>query len=175
MMWSLLDLFRRRITSVARPATARPATTKRKGAARRWQPRLEVLEDRCVPSTSSIASNFNATAVAPGSTLWFNSVANVTAVGTASATIEVTNQTITFSDTKNGVTTPYTVSVPNAELILSSSAASATTTFNTALNEWVTTTPLGLVPSVSSLAIATPPAAISTQTMPARRRATKPT
>jgi hypothetical protein len=137
MTWSFLHSFFRRIRTVAPRAAG-----KRKRAARPRQPRLELLEDRTVPS--SIACNFNATAVAPGDTLWFTSVANVSGVGATSATIHVTHQTITFSDTLGGVTTNYSLSVPNADLTLSATATTATTTFNSSLDKWVTTAPTGL-------------------------------
>ena len=42
---------------------------------------LELLEDRVVPSTYSIVSNFNSTAIAPGNMIWFNSAASVSGVG----------------------------------------------------------------------------------------------
>ncbi len=138
-MWSLFELFRRRLIAAVRPASA-----KRKSPARRWRPLLEVLEDRTVPSTLSIASNFNGTGIPRGSTLWFASVVNVSGVASSVTNIYVTNQTITFSDTLNGVTTPYTLSVPNAVLTLSASATTATTTFNTSTNTWMTTSPTGL-------------------------------
>ena len=134
-MWSLCDLFRGRFVST----TARPAA-RRRGAPRRWQPCLEMLEDRCVPATvSTLSSSFNGTSISSGNTLWFNSVLNVAGVGTNLANVYITNQTITFSDTKNGVTTPYTLTVPNADIVLSATATTATTTFSSSLNEWVTT------------------------------------
>ena len=139
MTWSLFGLLRRRFA----PAR-RVVATLRKNPARRSRLQLEALEDRLVPAVSSIASSFNSTAIAPGSTIWFSSVLNPTNVGTNSITISVTNQTITFSDTMNGVTTPYTLNVPNAQITLSSSVTTATTTFNSALNQWVTTAPFGL-------------------------------
>src|SRR5579859_1131975 len=100
-MWSFFHWYHRFSNSVA----SRRTTRQRKALPRRPLG-LEVLEDRWVPTTtSSIAVNFNATAVAPGSYIWFNSVANVAGVGTNWCNIYVTNQTISFSDTLGGVTT----------------------------------------------------------------------
>src|SRR5262245_6324398 len=109
---SLFRLFRPLLNAAVRPAKA-----KRKNAPRHQRLWLELLEDRCVPT--SIASTFNASAIPAGSTIWFSSVAtSVTGVGTSPATIHVTNQTIAFSDTLNGVTTNYNLSLPNADLTL---------------------------------------------------------
>src|SRR6516165_12319963 len=114
MMSSLFDYLRRRLSQ-----TARRDTRNRKKPARRWQPSFEVLEDRTVPSTYSIASSFTASAVAPGGTLWFSSAAgSVTGFGSNPATIHVTNQTIAFADTLNGVTTSYNLALPDADLTL---------------------------------------------------------
>src|SRR4051812_44449113 len=79
----------------------------------RRRPSIEILEDRTVPTVYSIASTFTSTAIAPGGKIWFNSEVNtVTGVSGAPATIHVTNQTISFSDTNNGVTTNYNLSLP---------------------------------------------------------------
>src|ERR1700722_17083868 len=135
-MWSILDTFRRRLTS-----TAVRCMAKRKVTTSRALLRLEALEERYAPATlSSIASNFHATPIPSGDTLWFASVLNVTGVGSNAVTINVTNQTITFTDSLHSGT-PYTLTVPNAVVTLSASVTSATTTFNTSLNEWVTTAP----------------------------------
>ncbi len=64
---------------------------------RRYQPLLERLEDRLVPaSLSSISGNFNGTAIPANDTLWFSSVAQVHGLGSAPATIELSNQSISF-------------------------------------------------------------------------------
>ncbi len=139
-MWSIFDLFRRRIT-----APGSRAKPKRKPLVRQAKPWLEILEDRCVPTASTVSANFNAGAIAAGDTLWFNAAASVSGVGnTYAADVFVTNQTITFSDVKGGVTTPYTLNVPNAELTLIPGTTAATTTFNTTTNSWLTTAPSNL-------------------------------
>ena len=100
-----------------------------------------------VPTISSFASSFTATAIAPGRDLWFSAVASVTGVGAYPATIWVKNQTITFSDTKSGVTTNYTEVVPDAQLTVTPGATTGTTTFNSSLGAngtWITNDPSGL-------------------------------
>jgi Carboxypeptidase regulatory-like domain len=102
---------------------------------------VEELEGRCLPSTlgtSAITGNFNGTAIAAGSTIWFTSAFKVQGLPSAGATFDFTNDTIAF--TVNGQTT--TVDAPNAEVTLSPSASTATTTFDAAGNTWVTTLPM---------------------------------
>jgi hypothetical protein len=78
------------------------------------------------PGQSSIQSNFNGTPIAGGSYIWFTSVCKVNGVGATPVTIQVINQTITF--TVNG--TPYTLSVPNTTLTVSSTNKTAATSFS---------------------------------------------
>ena len=106
---------------------------------RRQQPSLDLLEGRVVPSTvSSITSNFNGTAIPAGDTIWFSSVAKVQGVGSSPVTLQVVDQTISF--TTNGVN--ETVNVPNTQLILSPTATSAATSFNAGSNTWQTSRPV---------------------------------
>jgi hypothetical protein len=108
--------------------------------ARRKKPNLEILEDRTVPSsTGFITSNFNGTAIHPGSTVWFNSIVKVTGVGAAGATIHIDQSTINY--TVNGQTTQ--VAVPEGTLVFLPNAASATTTFDPG-SGWTTTVPVGV-------------------------------
>ncbi len=140
MTWSILDLLRRRHTAAGRPSAA-----KRKSPPNRWRPLLEVLEDRTVPSTYTVSQTLNTTAIAPGDVLWFSSAASgMTGVGSSPANIWVTNQKITFSDTNGGVTTNYSLTVPDALLTVTPGGTSAATTFNSSLNQWVTNVPTGL-------------------------------
>jgi hypothetical protein len=101
-----------------------------------------VSGDVTVPSSApasegSIASNFNGTAIAAGDTLWFTSVLKASGLGKTAVTIQFVNQTITF--TANSTT--YTLPVPNAGITYSPTATTATTTFNTTTNSWVTVVP----------------------------------
>ncbi len=86
---------------------------------------------------TSIASNFNGTAIAAGSDIWFNAVFKLNNPSTAT-TIQFVNSSIVF---KSGTTT-YNVAVPNAIITFSAATTQATTVFNTTLNSWVTTVPL---------------------------------
>lgn len=75
--------------------------------------------------TSAISSNFNGTAIAAGDYVWFNAVLKVNGLGSAPATIFVTHASVTF--TANGQT--YTLTVPDSQIMLSSSFTLATTAF----------------------------------------------
>jgi len=89
-------------------------------------------------TTSTISSNFNGIAIAPGSDLWFTAIFRVSGVGPSGGTVQFVNSTITF--VANGVT--YHVAVPDAVFTFSPTATVATTSFNVALTRWETTAPL---------------------------------
>jgi hypothetical protein len=86
--------------------------------------------------TSSIASNFNSTAIAAGRTIWFNSHLNVNGLP-AGATVTIYFDQSTVQFTANS--TNYSLAVPRAKIIFSPTATSTTTTFDTATQTWVTT------------------------------------
>jgi SdrD B-like domain len=117
---TLLPKSSRRLS--VRTGTARPGVL----------PGLEALEERAVPTVSSIVSNFNGTAIPDNSTIWFSSVAKVSGVGSAPATINVTDQTISY--VANGTTN--TVNLPNSQLTLTPGATSASATFDASSNTW---------------------------------------
>jgi hypothetical protein len=76
--------------------------------------------------------------VPAGDWIWFNSVVTVKNLPTTtSATIGMINGTVTF--TLNG--SPVTLTAPNAEITYSPATSSASTTFDTARNTWITTVP----------------------------------
>jgi len=83
--------------------------------------------------STSICSNFDATTIAVGSYIWFTSVLTIQNVGASPVPVIFNNQTITF--TVGG--TPYTLSVPDAQVTISPSALCATTDFSG--GNWVTT------------------------------------
>ena len=90
-------------------------------------------------TTSTISSNFNGIAIAPGSDLWFTAVFSVRGQNpSVGGTVRLVNSSITFI--ANGVT--YHVAVPDAVFTFSPTATVATTSFNVALNRWETTAPL---------------------------------
>jgi len=89
---------------------------------------------------SSISSNFNGTAITAGDYIWFSSVLSYSGPTTSPVTISVRNATIQFAANS----TPYTLSVPDADVTFSPTAVTAMTTFNTVANRWETTTPFSL-------------------------------
>ena len=86
---------------------------------------------------TSIQSNFNGTAIQAGSFIWFNSVLKVNGLGSNPVTLHFTNQVISFAAQGSN----YALSVPDSTIILSPTATSATTSFNSASNSWTTTLP----------------------------------
>src|SRR5262245_48838245 len=109
MQW-LLELFRRVSPGIAQRS--------HRQAARSWRPTLEVLDDRIVPTMSSISSNFNGTPIAPGTSLWFNSVFKVTGFGSDEFTIHIDQATISSPQ--------FNAAVPNANITFSPTATMAT-------------------------------------------------
>jgi SdrD B-like domain len=120
--------------------------------ARRYRPLLECLENRLVPAGFSITGNFNGTAIPANDTLWFSSVAKVQGLTSAPATIELSNQSISF--VAGGIS--YQFSVPNATLTLSPSATTAVASFSDATNSWTTTVPTIFSGNVFLSALAVP-------------------
>ncbi len=102
---------------------------------------VELLEDRSVPSTmSSISANFNPTAIPAGDTVWFNAALTASNLPKgATVTVHVVNQTISF--TAGG--TPYTVAVPNTDIVLTPGATTASAVFDTSDNGWDVSAPTG--------------------------------
>ena len=133
------------VRSLLRPIHAvlgtKKTSSKAKAARQRCRPTLECLEDRCVPSTmSSIAGNFNGTAIPAGDTVWFNS--SLTATGLpkgAAATVHVVNQSIDF--TAGGAA--YHLAVPNGVIVFNPGATSASTSFDPSDNDWDVSVPSG--------------------------------
>jgi SdrD B-like domain len=113
-----------------------PRPALHKSAALRRRPRLEILDDRITPTVSSIVSNFNGTAMAAGSTLWFNSVFKVSGLGPQGATLFVSHGSVLSS--------AFGAATPDAVITFSPTATSAATTFDAGSNTWFTTVPMGL-------------------------------
>jgi len=80
-------------------------------------------------TTSSVSCNFNGTSIAAGNKIWFTAVVKVTGTATYPLTIYFTGQTITSS--------AFSLSVPNAILVLDPATTTATTVYNG--TTWVTT------------------------------------
>jgi hypothetical protein len=85
---------------------------------------------------SAVQTNFNGTAIPAGSKVWFSSVLKVNGLGSQPVTLRFSNQTISYS--VNG--TPFTLDAPNSVLSFSP-GATATTKFDQATNNWITTLP----------------------------------
>lgn len=83
------------------------------------------------------ATNFNATAINPGSTIWFNANFKASNIPQSGATVFFKNQTITF--TAGGVN--YTLPVPDSVIRFESRTCS-TTTFQGRRKTWITKMPL---------------------------------
>jgi hypothetical protein len=92
-------------------------------------------------STAAITSNFNGTAIPAGAYLWFNSVFKLSGAGqSAQTTIYFSNEQIQF--TAEGIA--YMLPVPNAQVTFSPTATTASSTFDSVSNTWITTVPYGL-------------------------------
>jgi hypothetical protein len=105
------------------------------------QPALEILEDRCTPSTtSSIVGSFNGTAIPAGDTIWFNSAFTAANLpkGTT-VTVHVENAAVDF--TSGGVA--YHVAIPNTIAVLTPNATSASVSFDPSDNDWDVSAPTG--------------------------------
>jgi hypothetical protein len=119
-----------------------PAKPHGRHGLRRWQPSMEILEDRCTPSSgmTSIAFNFNPTPIAAGSTVWFSSGVQAGGLGNGPVTLQFTNQSIAF--TAGG--SNYNVSVPNSTITFTPGTTVATTTYSASTNTWITAVPSNL-------------------------------
>lgn len=84
------------------------------------------------------SSNFNGTAVAAGSYIWFNAHFKANNVPKSGVTIDFTKGNISFS--AGG--THYSLAVPNAKITFSASASCTSTTFDSVTNTWMTTVPI---------------------------------
>jgi hypothetical protein len=98
-----------------------------------------------INSSGNTAVHYDAaeTAINMGQTIWFNSSGlNVQGLpNTGSVKLYITNATITFTANSIG----YTLAVPNAVITFSSSASSASTTWDAANNRWSTLIPMSSV------------------------------
>jgi hypothetical protein len=132
----------KQFTRFFRSLAAKKKTVKRQGTAlRNFRPELVLLEDRTVPSTvSSISMNFNGTPIPAGDTIWFDADMSVGGLPkTGSATIHVTNQTISF--TAGGQN--YSIAVPDSDIVLTQGATTSSATFDTSDNGWDVAAPTG--------------------------------
>ncbi len=126
-------------------------------------------------ATSTIASNFNGTAVAAGRTLWFNAVCTVTGLGAQPATIHVDQSTITYSASGS----PVTITVPESDITLTPGGAQVATASVSGTGGWIVDSPSGLSGNYFMNGVAVPlptglPGGINPVTWSARFSTTTP-
>lgn len=85
-------------------------------------------------AATTVSTNFNATALAAGNTVWFVSRLKVSGLGASITTIYARQASISF--TANG--TPYTISVPDARVIFDPAASTTTTSYDAVTGRWIT-------------------------------------
>jgi hypothetical protein len=90
-----------------------------------------------VTGESSIASNFNGTAIPGGSFIWFSSVFKASGLGSQPVRVFLRGASLQF--TAAGAT--YNLPVPDATITFSPTATSATTSFDSSKNAWITNLP----------------------------------
>lgn len=98
---------------------------------------MRAVFDSGVPGFSSIASNFNGTAIPSGDFIWFSSVLKASGLGSTPVRIFLRSASVQL--TVNGVT--HTLPIPDATITFSPNSTSATTTFDTNKKEWITSAP----------------------------------
>jgi RHS repeat-associated protein len=89
------------------------------------------------PGSSSIASNFNGTAIPAGDRVWFSSVVKVNGLGSTPVRVFLRAATLQFT----AAGTTYNLAVPDATLTFSPSTTVAATVYDPARIEWITTLP----------------------------------
>ncbi|HEV2316929.1 MAG TPA: hypothetical protein VGV89_05075 [Thermoplasmata archaeon] len=92
-----------------------------------------------VSAQSSISANFNGNAIAAGDVIWFSSIVQwVGTSPTATTNIHFDQQLLTFTE-PNGTT--FSIKVPQALVVYSTTATTATTVWDKSTFTWVTTVP----------------------------------
>ncbi|MDA4122707.1 MAG: hypothetical protein OK456_05940 [Thaumarchaeota archaeon] len=93
------------------------------------------------PDVCATSNDFGKSSISPGDTVWFSASADITPKESASPlTVHYTGQWINLQ-LQGGNGLPLQIPAPNSEVIFSSSATTATTTFTG--GQWVTTVPVG--------------------------------
>jgi Tfp pilus assembly protein PilX len=92
------------------------------------------------PNTCNVSmdKDFSSSTINAGYYIWFNATFSINGIPATGSSQDFTGATISFS-TK---TKSYNLTLPNAKIIYSPTATSATTTFDTACNAWRTTAPV---------------------------------
>jgi PEP-CTERM motif-containing protein len=103
-------------------------------------------------AVSVISSNFNGTSIGAGNTVWFNSHMKVSGLSsTRTTTINITNVTIALGG--------QTYIVPDATILFSPTATTASTHFDSATNRWISIVPVsqaGADPFMTGLGLMLP-------------------
>ena len=85
-------------------------------------------------TATAVSATFNSTAIAAGNTLWFVNRLKISGLGGNLTTVHVRQAIISF--TANG--TPYNLPAPDARIIFDPAASATTTSFDSAMQQWVT-------------------------------------
>jgi hypothetical protein len=93
---------------------------------------LAVVVEECV-TPSSITSGFNGTAILQGDCIWYNSHFKLTGAAGSEVTVRVTDIQVTSPE--------FALQLPDALVTYSPSATTATTSFDSVTNTWVTVVP----------------------------------
>ena len=112
-----------------------------------WATKLGTANGR-----STLSANFGPTSIPAESYIWFNSSFTVSGLSSLPSVIYVDNASIQF--TANGI--PYNLDVPDAAIMFLPWATTASTTFDSATNRWVTTAPMNSTDALFLAALAFP-------------------
>ncbi|MCX6045173.1 MAG: S8 family peptidase [Chloroflexi bacterium] len=90
---------------------------------------------------SSLQANFGAAPIAAGNYIWFNSNLTVSGLGNAPSIVYLNNATVQF--TVDGIT--YNQAVPDAVIFFLPWATTASTSYDSLTNRWVTMAPMSKI------------------------------
>src|SRR6266511_3259617 len=164
------------LTAVSGATVSSPSSVESQAASAGAAVSSALVSEKACTGSSSIESSFNATPIAGGNFIWFNSAIHVDGPGSDAATLFLNDSAITFA--ANGRN--YNLSVPAARITFDPAATAASTSFDAASNRWATIVPGGLSGKVflSGLAFPVPagglPGGISSVTWSAAISTDKP-
>ena len=88
-------------------------------------------------AANSLTADFNSSAIAAGSTVWFSAVLKPSGLGATPVTMRFLDAKIRFSAGGQ----PYELAVPDGSVLYSPTATAATTAFDAVSGTWLTTVP----------------------------------
>ena len=106
----------------------------------------------CSAPTVTSSSTFCVSRVYAGSYIWFDSTIDVTGMSSTAGTLQFNNPSIVVTISGAAVT----LAAPSATVTFSSTATSATTTYDAPSNSWLTTVPVGYTGSIFLTGVAYP-------------------